>query len=181
MRNLLDHPVVNYLIISLCSLAVALICFKLGGSLAEVSGNQDSVLGVTFKASGALGGFFLVFLLSQRALERFRKESGDLAKDSSTMRVKVYLRGKPQTFNPATKYKCEATLFNEETGERRVLEVIPRWEAGFLTLDFLGVLLADYVGAIISDDRNQRWQLQDFKTLTQEREVSLVRDREPRP
>jgi hypothetical protein len=174
IRDVLDHPVVVYLIISLASLGVAVICFKLGGSLAEVSGNQDSILGVGFKASGALGGFFLVFLLSQRAIGSFRRDTSILTKEASTLRVKVYLRGKPHNFNPAINYKCEAVLFNEETGERRTLQVTPRWEAGFLTLDFHGVLPVDYVGAIISDDRNQRWQLQDFKPLTHEKEISLV-------
>src|ERR1700674_1329158 len=39
MRNPLDRPVTDYLVNILCSLVVAVICFKLGGSLAEVSGN----------------------------------------------------------------------------------------------------------------------------------------------
>jgi len=167
MRKLLDHPVVNYLIISFCSLAVAFICFKLGGSLAEVSGNEHSFLGVGFKASGALGGFFIVFLLSMKAIQ-------NLKKDVLTMRVKVYLRGRSQKFDPATEYKCNAVIFNSETGERRNVQVTPRWEAGFLTLDFLEVLSVDYVGAMISNDQNQRWQLQDFQPLTSEKEVTLV-------
>ena len=173
MRDLLDHPLVDFLLIVLCSLGVALICFKLGGSLAEVSGNEKNFLGLTFKASGALGGFIIVFLLSKKALEKLRQDATS-RRNARVIPVKVYVQAEPDFDPPADKYKCEATLFNEETGERRTLQIKPRWEAGYLTVDLLEVALADYVGALITDDHNRRWVLQDFKPSEHNKEAILL-------
>ena len=104
MRNPLDRPVTDYLVNILCSLVVAVICFKLGGSLAEVSGNEKSFLGLTFKASGALAGFIIVFLLSKKALEKLRREAA-ARRDAWAIPVKVYVQAEPDFDPPATKYK----------------------------------------------------------------------------
>ena len=161
MKNLLDHPVVNYLIIIGASLGVALICFRLGGTYATVSGKQGDVF--TYQASGALAGFIIVFLFSYWVLGKLRKEAA-ASRGAWAIPVKVYVQAEPENFDPpATKYTCEARLFNENTGERRAFQVTPRWEEGFLTVDLLDVSLADYVGAEITDDQNRRWYLQDFK------------------
>jgi hypothetical protein len=161
MTNLLDHPVINYLIIITSSLFVALICFFLGGSLAEVSGNQRNML--TYKASGALAGFIIVFFLSQWALAKLRREAA-ARRDAWVMPVRVYVQAEPEKLDPpADKYRCEATLFNEVTGVRRTLQITPRWEGGFLTVDLLDVSLAEQVGAFIIDDHDRRWHVQDFK------------------
>ena len=173
MANPLDRPLVDYLLIILCSLGVAVICFKLGGSLAEVSGNEKNFLGLTFKASGALAGFIIVFFLSQRALEKLRRQAL-ASKAAWAIPVKVFVQAEPDFDPPATRYTCEATLFNEETGVRRTLQIAPRWEAGFLTVDLLDVSLADYVGALITDDRNRRWYLQDFKPSEHNKEAKLL-------
>jgi len=179
MRNPLDHPLVDYLIISVISLAVALICFKLGGSLAEVSGTENNFLGVTFKASGALGGFFLVFLLSQKAIEKLRRDAAT-RRENWTIPVKVYVEAEPDFHPPATKYKCEATVINDVTGETRTLNLEPRWEAGFLTVSFRDVTLSDFLGAMITDDRNQQWQLEDFRPFTHNKEATLLFNRNAR-
>ena len=169
MRNPADNPVLDYLTIIVCSLIVAVICFKLGGSIAQVSGNENSFLGVTFSASGALAGFFIVFVLSQKALERFRTQAAS-RRDRATP-VKIYVHAKPSFDPPATRYKCEASVLNEETGETRTVQLAPRFEAGFLTVHFPDVKSVDYLGAMITDDRNRQWVLQDFKPFTQTREA----------
>src|SRR5439155_10563744 len=106
MRNLLDHPLVDFLLIMVCSLAVALICFKLGGSLAEISGNEKNFLGLTFKASGALGGFIIVFLLSKKALEKIRQDA-TARRDARVIPVKVFVQAEPNFDPPADKNKCK--------------------------------------------------------------------------
>ena len=161
MNNLLDHPVVKYLIIIGASLGVALICFRLGGTYATVSGKQGEAF--TYQASGALAGFIIVFFASQWVLGRLTRDAST-SKAAWAIPVKVYVQAEPENLDPpATKYTCEATLFNENTGVRRTLQVTPRWEEGFLTVDLLDVSVADYVGATITDDQNRRWYLQDFK------------------
>ena len=171
MNKLLDHPVVNYLIIIATSLFVALICFNLGGSLAEVSGNESNIF--TYKASGALAGFIIVFFLSQWVLQRLRKEAA-ARREAWAIPVKVFVQAEPDFDPPADKYKCEATLFNEDTGERRTLQIAPRFEAGFLTVDLLDVSLTEQVGALIIDDRNRRWYLQDFKPSEHNKQAKLL-------
>lgn len=173
MKTLLDHPVVEYLIISLCSLVVALICFKLGGSLAKVSGNEGNFLGVTFEASGLIGGFFLVFLSSQKALEKFRAAAA-ARRDTWAISVKVHVHADPKLDPPASKYVCEATLSSELTGERRPLSVQPGWEAGALTMTFPDVSLTDFVGAMITDDQDRKWYLEDFKPLIHIKQATLL-------
>jgi hypothetical protein len=161
MNNLLDQPVVNYLIIIGASLVVALLCFSLGDTYATVSGKQGEAF--TYSASGALAGFIIVFFASYWVLRKLRREA-EASRGAGAISVKVYVQAEPDNFDPpATKYTCEATLFNENTGERRTRQVTPRWEEGFLTVDLLDVSVADYVGAMITDDQNRLWYLQDFK------------------
>jgi hypothetical protein len=171
MKTLLDHPVVEYLVISVCSLVVALVCFKLGGSLAKISGNEGTFLGVTFEASGLIGGFFIIFLTSQKALEKFRTAAAT-RRDTWAISVKVHVHADPKLDPPASKYLCDATLSNEVTGQRRPLKVEPGWEAGALTMTFPDVSLTDFVGAMITDDQDRKWYLEDFKPLTHFRQAT---------
>jgi len=159
-----DRPVIDYLVIIVCSLAVALLCFWLGDSLARVSGNDASLLGFTFEAGGALAGFLIIFALSQRVLERLRT-----ARDMLAVPVSVYVETQSKFAPPASKYRCEAKLYNVDTGETRTLPMQPGWENGALRFDLRDVLLAESVSAIISDDRNQQWYLEDFKPFTQKK------------
>lgn len=164
----IDRPVVDYLVIIFCSLLVALICFLLGDSLAKVSGNDANFLGFTFEAGGALAGFLIVFALSRRVLERLRREA-TAARDLLAIPVSVYVETQSRFDPPATKYKCEAKLYNVNTGETRTLPMQPGLENGALRFDLRDVLLAEFVSAIISDDRNQQWYLEDFKPFTQKK------------
>jgi hypothetical protein len=170
MQKALDHPVIGYLIVSLCSLTVAVMCFRLGGSLAEISGKDNTFLGFGFKASGAIGGFAIVFVLSLKAIEKLK----DIEKQKPQeipLRIKVHLIGKPQNFSLQHTYSCEAVVFNSETGERQSYKIEPRWEAGLLTLDLRNLRAGDYVGAKITDAQNRTWILQDFQPLTSVREI----------
>ena len=159
-----DRPVVDYLIIIISSLVVALICFKLGDSLAKVSGNDTTLVGFTFEAGGALAGFLIVFALSQRLLERLRK-----AQDTLSIPISVYVEAQPKFDPPASKYRCEATLFNSSTGESRTLPMQPGLENGSLRFNLQDVLLAEFVSAMISDDQNRQWYLEDFKPFIQKK------------
>jgi hypothetical protein len=164
----IDRPAVDYLVIIFCSLVVALICFLLGDSLAKVSGNDANFLGFTFEAGGALAGFLIVFALSRRVLERLRREA-TTSRDMLAIPVSVYVETQSRFDPPATKYKCEAKLYNVNTGETRTLPMHPGLENGALRFDLRDVLLAEFVSAIISDDRNQQWYLEDFKPFTQKK------------
>ena len=75
--ELLERPIVSYIIMGIFSIVAAVICFQIGGSFAKVSGQQGTPLGVGFEAGGALDGFLTIFLLSQRVIGKpqERKES----------------------------------------------------------------------------------------------------------
>ena len=126
----LDKPIIAYLIIIVCSTAVSILMFKVGESLAEVTGNSKTLAGLSFKASGSLGGFIIIFWLSQRVILRFSKEMVSNTKRN----MKVYLIGNPEPFEIGAQYECNYTLFDENTGERKEGTSQQRWEAGHLTV-----------------------------------------------
>lgn len=168
MTRFLDHPVISYLIVSVISLGVAVICFLLGDSLAQVSGTENTFLGLGFKASGAIGSFFLVFMLSLRGIKRLREVI-----QIAEFPVKVYLTGEPEDFSMNSDYTCQAVIFDGETGDRSNVQVDPRWEAGYLTLDFRGIRPQEYLGAKITDGQERTWQLPDFRPLESKRECTI--------
>jgi len=169
IRRYLDHPVVRYLIIAVFSTLASLIFFALGGSLASVSNNEETFLGFSFKASGAIGGFVLIFFASLKALEKLTPPAID-----PTLQVRVYLLGIPEGFSREETYVCEGRIFNGETGEKREFTSEPRWEVGYLTIDFHDVGRDDFVGAKIHDG-GKVWQLDDFLPLVSERRAELLK------
>lgn len=169
MSRYLDHPMIRYLIIAVFSSVAALIFFALGGSLAEVSGNEDTFLGFGFKASGVIGGFVLIFFASLKAIERLTPVAS-----TATMTVRVYLLGIPEGFSREDTYACEGKILNTETGEKREFTSEPRWEAGFLTIDFHEVGHDDFVGATLRSGQ-KAWRLDDFPPLVSQRTAELIK------
>ncbi len=70
-NNKFNNPVLIYIVISLSSLVCAVIFFWIGGSVAEVVDKNSELLGISFKAGGALAGFIIIFLLSKNAIIKF--------------------------------------------------------------------------------------------------------------
>jgi hypothetical protein len=68
----LEHHMVQYLIVGLFGVFAAFLFFKLGGSFAKVTGQENTVVGISFEAGGGFGGFLLVFLLSVWVIGRLR-------------------------------------------------------------------------------------------------------------
>jgi hypothetical protein len=159
MRVNLDHPVIRYLVIGLFSVGASVVLFLIGGSLAEVSGNEDTFLGLSFKASGAVGGFLITFWMSLRALDR-------LQPPSEPINFTVYLTGRPQPFSPSDRpYTAVARVFNRRSGEQREFEVQPRWELNHLTIDFRNVQADDLISARVEDAASTAWEFDYFYPL----------------
>ena len=71
--RVLEHHVVQYLIIFVLAVAAAVLFFEIGGSFAHVTGQQDNpTLKLTFEAGGGLAGFILVLLLSVWVIGKLR-------------------------------------------------------------------------------------------------------------
>ena len=69
----LEHHMVQYLTIGFFGVFAAILLFWVGGSLAEVTGNEKSVAGVSFKAGGVFAGFLLVFFASTPIIKGLRR------------------------------------------------------------------------------------------------------------
>ncbi len=130
MRMFLDHPLTKYVIIGTFSVTAAYILWMIGGNFAEVV-SAEPLLGVTFKLGGAIAGFAAVFWLSLSAFERlYRLAPPPLP----PRRLKIFLVPR-DLFVKEDDYACEVTVYDEDTGSDRTLELRPRRENGHLTID----------------------------------------------
>lgn len=73
VQEFLESPIGTYLVMGTFSLLAAGIMFLVGGSLAEVSGQEGQLLGFTFKAGGSFGGFIIVLWLSFYLMDRLKR------------------------------------------------------------------------------------------------------------
>lgn len=121
MRKL-DHPLLSYFVICAASLICAFALFQAGGSLAELMGNEDTVLGFGFKAGGAVAGFILIFALSVRTLLKFYDNQ---RKANPLINIKVYLKANGNGFDKSVSYKAEYTVQNEDTGDSKTVATAP--------------------------------------------------------
>lgn len=156
----MKNPIISYVVITAISLACAIALFLLGGSLAEVTGNADNFLGLGFKASGAIGGFIIIFWLSQRTILKFYE---NIARPDALINVKVYLTSRPNNFkrNDQT-YTAQYTVFNEDTGDSSSFAVEPFWEAGYLTVMAKDVGEKDYLTVKVENSNNELWESDSF-------------------
>jgi len=63
------------------SVAVAIVFFQLGGSVAEVTNQTNGFLGVTFKAGGGLAGFIITLLILNRIVNQIRDKERQLLRE----------------------------------------------------------------------------------------------------
>jgi hypothetical protein len=164
MPKYLDNPIVRYLIISGTSILASVIFFELGGSLAEISNTNDSFVGFSFKAGGALAGFLIFFLLSYRFIER---------PANAPMRIKLHVTKSPKNFSDkdGSNYTCTGVVYNPDTNEERRIPLITRWEAGYLTMDFVNLGANEWIGAEIYNQANEMWRVHYFDPMTNKKEV----------
>ena len=149
--------------------------FQIGGSLAEVSDQKGELLGLSFEAGGAFGGFVLVFWLSPRLLERLRRSySGD-----QTVNLKIPINDRlplsdfPSRFTRAQQYACKYSLFNTQTGDVREFQAEYTWEAGHLTVYVRNVGENDMIMVEV-EDGNTSWSSENFDWRTRETLVKQV-------
>ena len=170
MSRFLDVPLINLTVVAVLSLVVAILTFRLGGSLAEISDQEGNFLGFTFKAGGALAGFVIVFLLSSKELQKMHSTS---AKSSFSIKIPA-VDSQPTGFSQATHYSCKCMLFDTESGTRREINAEYTWEAGFLTVFAAGVRGNDLV-RIRVEDGFTAWESEDFDPLTRAATMKPIR------
>ncbi len=102
-----------YLVITSVSLVCAVLLFKAGGSLAEVTGEEGTVLGFGFKAGGAIAGFIIIFALSFKDFEKL------VAKLPQATINRVYVKRAPKNDASSNgKFECKLWLYDTETGKK---------------------------------------------------------------
>jgi hypothetical protein len=129
LQRSVDHPLVSYLVIGSFSLLSAWICWRLGGSVAEVV-TPDAGVGATIELGGAVAGFAAMFLLSLWVFGKLHQ----LRRATRTLRVFLIPR---EQFQAGSDYTCFVTVYDGESGDERRLPVTPRRENGYLTIDLL--------------------------------------------
>ena len=110
--DFLERPIVSYIIMGIFSVAASVICFQIGGSIAEVYDQEGTLIGVGFKAGGALAGFVIIFLLSVRVIDKLKQITPDVV----TRLLREYiLRTGADSFNPTDEaIVCRYMLFDTE-------------------------------------------------------------------
>lgn len=169
MTRSLESPVIAYLIIGSFSLLAAGLMFLIGGSLAEVSGQEGSFLGFGFRAGGAFGGFVIVFWISLTILERLRRADGG----NQASGLKLPLKAQPSKFDRAGSYRCKYWLYDTQTGDNREFPATYTWEAGFLTIYIRDVGENDMIKVRVEDGQKS-WESEHFDARTRETAVTLV-------
>jgi hypothetical protein len=153
----LDHPIMLYMVITTVSFACAYFFFKIGGSLAEVTGNDTNPLGFGFKAGGAIAGFMIIFVLSRNTIEKFYEK-----RENMLITVKVYLLGKPTSFARNHTYAAEYRVFDGDTGDSKEFSATPFWEAGFLTVIIKDVGDRDFLTIRVKNGDATIWESESF-------------------
>lgn len=147
--------------------------FKVGESLAEVTGNAETLAGVGFKASGTLGGFIIIFWISHKMI--LKLSDIDKIIKNEQFNLKVFLVGKPNGFERNVSYNCKFILFNERSGKKSEGNCDSRWEAGHLTINIPKVRKDELVHIKVSEStNNNNWECDYFYPRTPTAELTII-------
>lgn len=111
--DILEQPMVSFIIMGIFSTAAAVIFFQIGGSVARVTAEDNQLLQASIEAGGALAGFIIVFSLSHRAYTKIRALNS-----GTSRRLREYiLRVPPDDYNPQDPgLACKYKLYDQSRG-----------------------------------------------------------------
>jgi len=112
----LERPIISYAIIFFFSIVAALLFFIMGGSVAEISGQGETFLGLSIKAGGAIAGFVIIFILSLRVIERLNKITPKV-EESRLLREFILHLDPPPTGSLTSSLDCNYCLYDMDEGE----------------------------------------------------------------
>ncbi|MBI4338696.1 MAG: hypothetical protein HY680_01940 [Chloroflexi bacterium] len=140
--------------------------------MAEVASQENEFLGGTIKAGGPIAGFIMVFLLSQRVLQKLRSVSeSHIGLESLALKIpvndKLPLATNKSCFSMRQRYECSYELYDTETGDSGKYPTEYTWEAGHLTVYVRKVSAKDRIVIIVEDKTGGgSWQSDHFDLLT---------------
>lgn len=154
--EVLEQPMVSFIVMGTFSTVAAVIFFQIGGSVASVTAEDNLLLQASLEAGGALAGFIIVFLVSHRAYSRILQMA-----PGSARRLREYILRVPRNgYNPQDPgLACKYKLYDRTRGgwdEQWQEAAIIRGGEGSLKI---------YV-AEMQEDRTVRFLLQDSRGHT---------------
>jgi hypothetical protein len=156
--EVLERPIISFFVMGIFSSVAAVIFFRIGGSVAKVTAEDNALVQATFEAGGALAGFIIIFILSYRGYKEIRSLD-----PAPQRRLREYvLRTKDRAFEPQDPaLVCKYKLYDREQGGWD-----PEWKAvgfvqggeGSLKI-YVGEMSERYTIRIMIQDSQQRiWQ-----------------------
>ena len=122
-----DHPVGRFLIIGTFSVAAAYLFWQIGGSFAKIISPKSSV-GVSFE----LGRRDCWICL--RLFDTSNSVLSKLYSQSYTRLVRAFLAPR-EWFATNAGYSCKLSIYDRESGNERIFNVVPHRENGYPTVD----------------------------------------------
>lgn len=162
----LDHPLILYLVIGTFSVASAYLFWMIGGNFAEVVSDKQAV-GVSFKLGGAIAGFVSVFLVSLWAFKKLHELQPPLR------RIKVFLIPCDQ-FSASESYSCKVWIYDGEIREERTEELVPRREAGYLTVDLRDLRNTETFRIELRNSQSKTWVSEYYHVAAPRAEMQQI-------
>ena len=154
--------IIFYLISIGVSLLCAFLLFRLGGSFAEITGEEKSVIGMTFKAGGAVAGFIIIFWLSYIVMLRFEEK---IKPQEFKISMKIYLHPENGNFDRRdSSYEATYLVYDTESGISRTYKSEVLWEAGYLTIIANELGDNDYLKVSVKNGGGLKWESDSFHT-----------------
>jgi hypothetical protein len=111
--EILERPIISYIVMGIFSSVAAVLFFNIGGSVATVTGEDNSIVKAGFEAGGAIAGFIIIFVLSLRVFENLHK----LTPEEKRMLREYIIRSQQSGFNPGDhSLACKYKLYDTENG-----------------------------------------------------------------
>ena len=136
------------LILAGASLIVAAACFYLGGIIADAT-SATPIVGVSFKAGGALAGFVISMVLMYYMYQNINV-------DPNRPIVKVAVVPAVGALPRNVDLTAIVTIINRKTGSKRESSLETIWEAGLLTVLLRDLEQEDLVKIAITEPKGGR-------------------------
>ncbi len=160
--EVLEQPMVSFIVMGTFSTVAAVIFFQIGGSVASVTAEDNLLLQASLEAGGALAGFIIVFVVSHRAYSRILEMSPDSAR-----RLREYILRVPRNdYNPQDPgLACRYKLYDRARGdwdEAWTDTAIVRGGEGSLKI-YVGEMRERHiVRFLLTDSQGHTWQSEDL-------------------
>jgi hypothetical protein len=155
--EIIERPIMSYIIMGIFSSIAAVIFFLIGGSVAAVTAEDNVLVKAGFEATGTIAGFVIIFLLSFRVLAKLKQASPT---EKKLLREYV-LRSESNGFDPRdTSLTCAYKLYDTESGGWS-----PQWKeishvraAGGLKIFVSEMGPSHLIRVKLEDGRNHVWE-----------------------